>query len=109
MGGLNLVRPSQCHHQAVQASDETLDIEIQRIVVAVGDLCVDRGVERGNQPLFGPYARDDINEREPIVLGGCESGIGRSRVITTTVTAATSRLDARVDDRCLTTFSQRSQ
>jgi hypothetical protein len=51
MRGLNLVGPSQSHHQAVQARGEAVDIEIQRIVVAVGDLCVDRGMERGKQAI----------------------------------------------------------
>src|SRR5215471_15708837 len=72
---------SQCHHEAVQAPGETVDVEIQRIVVAVGDLRVNRGMERGNEPTFGAYAGDNINEREPIVLSGGEGGVGRSRVV----------------------------
>ena len=93
MRGLNLVRLSQCHHQVVQAPGETVDIEIQRIVVAVGDLRVDRGMERGNKPSLGAYAGDNINEREPIVLSGGEGGIGRSRVVVTVSGLAPPRLN----------------
>ena len=90
-----MVGPPQCHHQAVQASGETVNIEIQRIVVAVGDLRVDRGMERGNKPSLGAYAGDNINEREPIVLSGGEGGIGRSRVVAATVSGhAPSRLES---------------
>ena len=81
MRGLNSVGPSKRHHQAVQAPGETVDIEIQRIVVAIGDLGIDRGMEGGNKPSFGACAGDDINEREPIVLGDGEGGIGRSCVV----------------------------
>ncbi len=52
MGGLNLVGLSQCHHQAVQAPGETVDIEIQRIVVAIGDLRVDRGMDAGTSQRY---------------------------------------------------------
>ena len=49
--------------------------------MAVGDLRVNRGMERGNKPTRGAYAGDNINERDPIVLSGCESGVWRSRVV----------------------------
>ena len=92
--GLNLAGPSQCHHQVVQAPGETVDIEIQRIVVAIGDLRVDRGMECGNKPSLSAYAGDDVSEREPIVLSGGEGGIGRSRVVAATVSGhAPPRLD----------------
>ena len=77
MGGLNLVGLSQCHHQAVQAPGETVDIEIQRIVVAVGDLRVDRGMERGNKPSLGAYAGDNINERERCGASWARRRIGK--------------------------------
>ena len=73
--------PPQCHHQAVQAPGETVDVEIQRIVVPVGNLRVDRGMKRGNKPSFGAYAGNNINQREAIVLSGGEGGIRRSRVV----------------------------
>jgi len=58
MRGLNLVGPSQSRHQAVQARGEAVDIEIQRIVVAVGDLCVDRGMELSAFDLLRSWRHD---------------------------------------------------
>ena len=67
---------SQCHHEAVQAPGKTVDVEIERIVVAVGDLRVNRGMERGNKPTLGAYAGDNINQCEAIVLAVVKAGSG---------------------------------
>jgi hypothetical protein len=68
--------PSQSHHEVVQAPGEAVNVEIQWIVVAVGDLRVDRGMERGNKPSFGAYAGDNINLREPIIRALVKAGSG---------------------------------
>ena len=78
--GLGLLGPSQFVGELVEAVGKTLDIEIQRIVVAVANVGVECGVKSGNEPLAGTYAGDRIEERNAIVLRRRKGRIGRAPI-----------------------------
>src|SRR5262249_16931653 len=57
---LDLVREPKLCRQRIEAPGETLDVEIQGIVVAVGDLRVDGSMKCRNEPLLGTHAGDHV-------------------------------------------------
>src|ERR1700720_2226019 len=77
-----------------QGSCKTVDVEIKRIVVTVGDLRIDRGMESRNEPSSGATAGNRVKERKPIILRSRKRGIGRARVVSP---AAAWRAAARLD------------
>ena len=54
---LNLIGSAQFCNQAVEAVGEALDVKVERIVVTIGDLRINRGMECGDEPAFGTHAR----------------------------------------------------
>src|SRR5579872_7432151 len=54
----------QARNQAVEACGKARNVEVQRIVVTVADVGVERGVKRRNQPASGTHAGDGINKRQ---------------------------------------------
>jgi hypothetical protein len=81
-----MVRRSHCIGR-LQFLDHRLDalgqafrIEIQRIVVAFGNIGVERGVIGRNEPMSRAHAGDHVEKREPVVLRGRESRIGALRI-----------------------------
>ena len=56
-------------------------IEIQRIVVAVGNIGVERGVVGRNEPVPRAHAGNHVEERESVVLRRRESRIGALRIV----------------------------
>src|SRR6516165_4724368 len=94
MRRLYLIRPAQFCDQAVEAGGETLDVKVERIVVTVDDLRIDRGMECGDEPVFGTQAGNHVEEREPIILHGGKGGIWRARVV---APAAARRAAARLN------------
>src|SRR5579862_10019375 len=67
--------------QLVEAIGETVDIEIQRIVVAVRNFGVNGGMKCRDEPLAAADAGDRIEQSQPVVLRRGESRIGSSCVI----------------------------
>ena len=63
--------------EAVEAVGKAFDIEIQRIVVTVGNVGVEGGVKGRDEPTAGAHAGDRVKQRQPIVLRGGKRGIGR--------------------------------
>src|SRR6516225_9555862 len=70
MRRLYQIRRAQFCDQAVEAGGETLDVKVERIVVTVDDLRIDRGMECGDEPVFGTHAGNHVEEREPIMRRG---------------------------------------
>ena len=68
MRSLNHHRLLQLFGEAVETVGEAFDIEIQRIVVTVGNFGVDGGMERRNEPLAAAHAGDRIEQRQPVIL-----------------------------------------
>ena len=60
MRGFYLIERSQFCNHALKAPGKTVDVEIKRIVVTVGDLRIDRGMESRNEPSFGANAGDHV-------------------------------------------------
>src|SRR5262249_42149741 len=60
MRRLDLIRRAQFCDQGVKTVGETVDAEVERIVMTIGDLRIDRGVKRRNEPVFGADAGDDV-------------------------------------------------
>src|SRR5215472_3853088 len=81
MRRLHLIWRAQFFHHAVNAAGERADAKVERIVVAIGDLRVDRGVKRRDEPALGAHAGDYIEKCKPIILRGRKGWIGRARVI----------------------------
>src|SRR5712691_2818973 len=62
--------------------------------MAAADVRIDRGVEGGDHPGAGAHAGDDVKQREPLVLGGCEPRRRRLRVVPASKSrGAAARLD----------------
>ena len=77
---LDFRRTGQCLSQPVDAVGKTFDAEVQRIVVAVGQVRVERGMERRDEPAAGAYARDRVEQGQPVILHGGKCRIGRTAV-----------------------------
>src|SRR6516162_4795296 len=94
MRGLDLVGRSQFCNYAVEAFGKTFDVEIERIVMTIGNLRIDRSVECRNEPSLSANAGDHVKERDPIILRGRKSWIGRARVV---APAAAGRASPRLN------------
>src|SRR6516165_7075519 len=81
MRRLNLISAAQFCHQAVKAAGEIVDVKVERIVVAIGDLRIDRGMECRDEPSVGAHAGDDVEECKPVILRGGKRWIGRARIV----------------------------
>src|SRR5262249_28314708 len=92
--GFNLIERSQSCNHTLKALGKSVDVEIKRIVVTVGDLRVNRGMKSRNEPSFGTDAGDHVEERKPIILRSRKGWIGRPRVI---APAAAWRAAARLN------------
>ena len=94
MRRLDLVRHAQFCDQAVEAIGEVLDVKVERIVVTIGDLRIDRGVECRDEPSLRTDAGDYVEQRKPVILRGRKGGIRRARVVTSAAAwRASSRLN----------------
>jgi hypothetical protein len=94
MRGLDFLRPSQFLDQYFETVGKTVDIEIQGIVVAVGNAVVEGGVRCWNEPALRPHAGDDVKQRQPVVLRRGKARVGRLRVVArATAGGAAPRLD----------------
>ena len=87
-------------HAEVMFLDHRLDalgkafrIKIQRIVVAVGNVGIERGVIGRNEPVLRAHAGDNVEKRKPVVLRGRESRIGALRIVVATVAERAPRLN----------------
>lgn len=84
----------QFFDETIEAIGKAFDLEIQRIVVTVGDVGIEGGMEGGDEPTIGPHAGDRVEQRQPIILRGRKRGIRRSRIVTPAVSRrALPRLD----------------
>lgn len=84
----------QLFDETIEAVGKAFDIEIQRIVVTVGDVGIEGGMESGDEPTVGPHAGDRVEQRQPIVLRGRKGGIRRSGIVAPAVSGrALPRLD----------------
>src|SRR5690348_17652122 len=77
MRRLKLIGSAQFCDQTVEAVGETLDLKVERIVMTIGNLRIDRGMECGDEPAFGADARDHVEERKPVILRGRKGRVGR--------------------------------
>ena len=91
IGGLRLSRALQFFHQSIDAIGEAVDFEIQRVVMTVADVGIERRMKCRNKPIAGADADDGIDERKAIVLRWGEGGVRRMTVAATRARAA--RLD----------------
>lgn len=81
-------------HERVEAHGKAVDVEIQRIVVAVADVRIDGGVEGRNEPMSRPNTRDRVEERQPVVLRGRKARRRRLGIVARPMPAgAAPRLD----------------
>ena len=81
MRRLNLIRRAQFCYQGIKAVGEIVDIKVEWIVVTIGDLRIDRGMECRDEPVFGAHTGDYIEQCNPVVLRGRERWVGRARVV----------------------------
>ena len=77
----------------LDALGKAFRIKIQRIVVAVGNVGIERGVIGRNEPVLRAHAGDYVEERKPVVLRGRESRIGALRIVVATVAERAPRLN----------------
>ena len=86
--------------QFLQPSGPEGEVEILRVVVAVGEAGVDGAVVAGNQPRAVLHTGGNVEQREAVVLRDGEAGFGRERVVlrAALVRVAAARLDEFVVD-----------
>ena len=89
--GLRRFAAAQFFDQQAQAVAKAVDIETHRIVVAVANAGIDRGVIGRNEPASGAHAGDRVEQREPVVLRGGEGRVRRLRVVVAAVSGALRR------------------
>ena len=58
--GLDAIRRPQFCDQAVQAVGKIIDVEVEWIIVTVGNLGINCGMIRRNEPSFGSNAGDHV-------------------------------------------------
>ena len=77
----------------LDALGKAFRIEIQRIVVAVRNIGVERGMIGRNEPMLRAHARNHVEESRPVVLRGRESRIGALRIVVAAVSGSAPRLN----------------
>ena len=77
----------------LDALGKAFRIKIQRIVVAVGNVGIERGVIGRNEPVLRAHAGDYVEKRKPVILCGRESRIGALRIVVATVAERAPRLN----------------
>lgn len=85
------------------------EIEMLRIVVAVGDAGVDGTVVAGNQPAAVLHAGGNVKQRQAVVLCDGKTGFGRERVVlrAALVRVAVARLNKfGVDEQAASAFAK---
>ena len=93
VGRFHLIGRLQSFDHRFDALGKAFRIEIQRIVVAVRNIGVERGVVGRNEPMLGAHAGNHVEERKPVVLRGRESRIGALRIVVAAVTGRAPRLN----------------
>ena len=99
MCGLNHHGLSQFFGETIEAAGEAVDIEIERIVVAVGNFGIDGGVKRRNEPFAFAHAGDGVEQSQPVILRGSERRIGGMSVTAASALAGLDELD--MDEQAL--------
>ena len=93
VGRFHLIGRLQSLDHRLDALGKAFRIEVQRIVVAVGNIGIERGMIGRNEPVLRAHAGDHVEQRKPVVLRRRESRIGALRIVVAAVAGRAPRLN----------------